>query len=393
MLPDAQGRPGRDRGGLAGRGARDAPLVARARRARALRPALRHRVAARDPDGARARSARSPRSSTPSRRRGSGTGAPAPRRSAAADALELPASWDSLEQLVAVAAMRGYERGLLPSPLRGDFPAFGTGYRELSRRAARRGDLDRLRASPRARVARAAGAAAGPRPRRTPEPQHAVRSCKARARSGMMDACDGFRSCPRCSRLPCSRGGVGAAKTAPILYVQGLALPGAPDVHRQAGLLRPDPEDRADRVPVDTGLERRVQRHASGVVARPHADRVHPRLAERALVHALDDARERRRTAAAHARNARSPQSRPGRPTGRGSSSAASSNAGRSVRPLHDPGRRAGSPRNITRNPSGVGALNPDWSPNGKLIVFQRDEEQLRGRHRASTRSGPTAPA
>ena len=50
----------------------------------------------------------------------------------AADALELPGSWDSLEQLVAVAAMRGYERGLLPSPLRGDFPAFGTGYRDLS---------------------------------------------------------------------------------------------------------------------------------------------------------------------------------------------------------------------------------------------------------------------
>jgi hypothetical protein len=49
-----------------------------------------------------------------------------------ADAVELPASWESFEQLVAVAAMRGYERGLLPSPLRGDFPAFGTGYRELT---------------------------------------------------------------------------------------------------------------------------------------------------------------------------------------------------------------------------------------------------------------------
>lgn len=48
------------------------------------------------------------------------------------EAVELPASWDSFEQLIAVAAMRGYERGLLPSPLRGDFPAFGTGYRELS---------------------------------------------------------------------------------------------------------------------------------------------------------------------------------------------------------------------------------------------------------------------
>src|SRR5579872_5481035 len=46
--------------------------------------------------------------------------------------LELPQAWASLEQLVAVAAMRGYERGLLPSPLRGDFAAFGSGYRELS---------------------------------------------------------------------------------------------------------------------------------------------------------------------------------------------------------------------------------------------------------------------
>ena len=27
--------------------------------------------------------------------------------------------------------MRGHDRGLLPRPVRGDFPAFGTGYREL----------------------------------------------------------------------------------------------------------------------------------------------------------------------------------------------------------------------------------------------------------------------
>jgi hypothetical protein len=46
--------------------------------------------------------------------------------------VELPQDWASHEQLIAVAAMRGYERGLLPSPLRGDFPAFGTGYRELT---------------------------------------------------------------------------------------------------------------------------------------------------------------------------------------------------------------------------------------------------------------------
>jgi hypothetical protein len=43
-----------------------------------------------------------------------------------------PQDWDSFEQLIAVAAMRGFERGLLPSPLRGDFPALGTGYREVT---------------------------------------------------------------------------------------------------------------------------------------------------------------------------------------------------------------------------------------------------------------------
>jgi hypothetical protein len=60
----------------------------------------------------------------------------------AGDALDLPGSWDSFEQLIAVAAMRGYERGLLPSPLRGDFPAFGTGYRELTQ--AQRAELSAI---------------------------------------------------------------------------------------------------------------------------------------------------------------------------------------------------------------------------------------------------------
>jgi hypothetical protein len=49
----------------------------------------------------------------------------------AQESLELPAGWQSFEQLIAVAALRGHERGLLPAPLRGDFPAFGTGYRAL----------------------------------------------------------------------------------------------------------------------------------------------------------------------------------------------------------------------------------------------------------------------
>jgi hypothetical protein len=56
--------------------------------------------------------------------------------------LELPADWASLDQLVAVTAMRGYERGLLPSPLRGDFPAFGTGYRALTE--AQRAEIESI---------------------------------------------------------------------------------------------------------------------------------------------------------------------------------------------------------------------------------------------------------
>ncbi len=43
----------------------------------------------------------------------------------------LPDRWESLDQLIAATAMRGHERGLLPRPLRGDFPAFGTVYRDL----------------------------------------------------------------------------------------------------------------------------------------------------------------------------------------------------------------------------------------------------------------------
>jgi hypothetical protein len=44
----------------------------------------------------------------------------------------LPERWQSFDQLIAATAMRAHEQGLLPLPLRGDFPAFGTVYRELS---------------------------------------------------------------------------------------------------------------------------------------------------------------------------------------------------------------------------------------------------------------------
>ena len=46
--------------------------------------------------------------------------------------ITLPERWQSFDQLIAATAMRAHEHGLLPRPLRGDFPAFGTVYRELS---------------------------------------------------------------------------------------------------------------------------------------------------------------------------------------------------------------------------------------------------------------------
>jgi hypothetical protein len=47
------------------------------------------------------------------------------------DRLELPDRWRTEEQLVAATAMSGHEAGLLPLPLRGDFPALGRSFREL----------------------------------------------------------------------------------------------------------------------------------------------------------------------------------------------------------------------------------------------------------------------
>jgi hypothetical protein len=44
---------------------------------------------------------------------------------------DLPERFASLDQAVAAAAVRGHERGLLATPLRGDFRAFGKIYRHL----------------------------------------------------------------------------------------------------------------------------------------------------------------------------------------------------------------------------------------------------------------------
>jgi hypothetical protein len=50
----------------------------------------------------------------------------------AAGALELPERYATFDQLIAATAMRGFEQGVLPAPMRGDFRAYGKVYRHLS---------------------------------------------------------------------------------------------------------------------------------------------------------------------------------------------------------------------------------------------------------------------
>jgi hypothetical protein len=49
----------------------------------------------------------------------------------AAGKVELPERYASFDQLIAATAMRGFEQGLLPAPMRGDFRAYGKVYRHL----------------------------------------------------------------------------------------------------------------------------------------------------------------------------------------------------------------------------------------------------------------------
>jgi hypothetical protein len=46
--------------------------------------------------------------------------------------IDLPERYATFDQLIAATVMRGYELGLLPAPMRGDFAAFGKVYRHLS---------------------------------------------------------------------------------------------------------------------------------------------------------------------------------------------------------------------------------------------------------------------
>jgi hypothetical protein len=46
--------------------------------------------------------------------------------------VELPERYASFDQLVAATAMRGFEQGVLPAPMRGDFRAYDKVYRHLT---------------------------------------------------------------------------------------------------------------------------------------------------------------------------------------------------------------------------------------------------------------------
>jgi hypothetical protein len=46
--------------------------------------------------------------------------------------VELPERYATFDQLIAATAMRGFEQGLLPTPMRGDFRAYGKVYRHLA---------------------------------------------------------------------------------------------------------------------------------------------------------------------------------------------------------------------------------------------------------------------
>ncbi|MFL5926624.1 MAG: hypothetical protein ACJ77E_06790 [Gaiellaceae bacterium] len=50
----------------------------------------------------------------------------------AAGAVELPGQYSTFDQLIAATAMRGFEQGVLPAPVRGDFRAYGRAYRQLT---------------------------------------------------------------------------------------------------------------------------------------------------------------------------------------------------------------------------------------------------------------------
>ncbi len=67
--------------------------------------------------------------------------------------LELPVRYATFDQLIAATAMRGYEQGVLPAPMRGDFRAYGKVYRHLTPEQQAEAHSIAARAAPRAELA------------------------------------------------------------------------------------------------------------------------------------------------------------------------------------------------------------------------------------------------
>jgi Tol biopolymer transport system component len=162
----------------------------------------------------------------------------------------------------------------------------------------------------------------------------------------------------------------GAAKTVPILYVQGLACPA-----RQTCAGKPAYFDRIRKIA-------RIGFPSSLVSSGAFSD-MHPawspdgtriaftRVSRNGLSYTLwtmlaNGAGQRQLTHGTSV--AAEPE---WSPNGKTIVFRGSSNGGRTF-DLYTIAAAGGTPRNITRNASGVGALNPGWSPNGRLIVFQR---------------------
>ena len=216
----------------------------------------------------------------------------------AGDSVELPADWDSFEQLIAVAAMRGYERGLLPVAASGRLrrptaPATGSSHRG----AANGGTVDRLGAPPRARVALRRRQVAGPRRQPLPESVRALASFENMKLSLVLTLASAGARCPAASSADA---GAAPGSADPLRPGRSTAPP-----TRAARVCRPTSTGSGDhegRLSLDAALERRVQRLEPELVARPPADRLRAGVPQRALVHDPGDERERQRRAGAHPR-------------------------------------------------------------------------------------------
>ena len=109
------------------------------------------------------------RSSSSASRRGSGTGGRARPSLQAAGDVELPERYRHFDQLIAATAMRGFEQGLLPAPMRGDFRAYGKVYRHLAPEQHAEAHSIAARAPARAELAVRASASRGTTSPSTPE--------------------------------------------------------------------------------------------------------------------------------------------------------------------------------------------------------------------------------